>query len=257
MAGDTLKLKHPIVLIHGLGARHRYGPVDYFFGIPSYLRQAGNRVFIPSLTPWHSIDHRAEQLKKQIEDEFGEEEPVNLIGHSMGGLDARYLASRFDMGERIASITTLGTPNRGSFLGDIAVGLVPERAFQGLDRALGFFKQSSAGFRQLSVRHHDEKMRELLADNPKVAYFSATSAIPEPVRDFSLPIFWVTHGLLKAQEGDNDGMVSVESSKWGTHICTYRGDHYGQIGQILGRSRGLDHYAMFDEIVRRLHREGF
>src|SRR4051812_39206727 len=113
MALASVKLKYPIVLIHGLGARSNYGPVDYFFGIPRFLRDAGNRVTMPALTPWQAIEHRAEQLKNHIELAFPDEK-VNLIGHSMGGLDARYLVSQLGFGERVASITTLGTPNRGS-----------------------------------------------------------------------------------------------------------------------------------------------
>jgi triacylglycerol esterase/lipase EstA (alpha/beta hydrolase family) len=57
-------------------------------------------------------------------------------------------------------------------------------------------------------------------------------------------------------EGDNDGFVSVESAKWGEHICTYSGDHYAQIGQFLGRSRGMDYMKFYDEIFTRLKNDG-
>ena len=62
--------------------------------------------------------------------------------------------------------------------------------------------------------------------------------------------------MLTRYEGDNDGFVSVHSASWGEHICTYVGDHYGQIGQFLGRSRGLDYLRFYEEILRRLKREG-
>jgi triacylglycerol lipase len=256
MASST-PLKHPVVLIHGLGARSTYGPFDYFYGVPAALRKEGYEVFIPSLTAWQSVEFRSEQLKEQIEDAIPEGK-MNLIGHSMGGLDARYIVSQLGFAERVASVTTIGTPNRGSILGDIAVSLVPEVAFQKLDQALKFFKSSSEGFKQLSCRYNSEKLTPLLADQPGVAYFSATSAIPkDDYKRTALPVFWATHLMLQAQEGDNDGFVSVESSKWGKHICTYRGDHYGQIGQILGRSRGLDHHAFMQEILGHLRKEGF
>jgi hypothetical protein len=89
-----------------------------------------------------------------------------------------------------------------------------------------------------------------------VGYFSATSAIPKSIMKYSLPMFWIPHKVLKRYEGDNDGFVSVQSATWGEHICTFRGDHYGQIGHFLGRSRGLDYLKFYGEILTRLKREG-
>lgn len=46
-----------------------------------------------------------------------------MIGHSMGGLDARYLASILNVGPNskfnIASITTLSSPHRGSMMANL------------------------------------------------------------------------------------------------------------------------------------------
>jgi triacylglycerol lipase len=36
-----------------------------------------------------------------------------LVGHSMGGLDARYVASRLDLARRVRRVVTIGTPHRG------------------------------------------------------------------------------------------------------------------------------------------------
>ena len=52
------------------------------------------------------------------------------------------------------------------------------------------------------------------------------------------------------------GKPGGESAKWGEHICTYVGDHYAQIGQILGRSRGLDFMAFYHEIFGHLKKQG-
>lgn len=82
MAHDPFRLRYPLVLIHGLGARDQYGPIDYFHGIPRFLRDAGNRIFIPRLTSFQSLEHRAAELKAQIDREFPHEK-INLLGHSM------------------------------------------------------------------------------------------------------------------------------------------------------------------------------
>jgi triacylglycerol lipase len=249
-------LQNPIVLVHGIGAFGTIGPIEYFHGIPSLLRDAGNRVYIPQLSPWDTIERRATQLKERIEREFPDGEKVNLIAHSMGGLDCRYLASRLGFAERVASVTTIGTPHRGSFLADLICEAVPTAAGMLARKAIELLKLPAGGLRQLGTRHCNEVFHHEVPDAPNVAYFSATSAIPDPVFKHSLPVFWPTHKVLLEREGDNDGFVSVGSAEWGTHICTYRGDHYGQIGQLLGRSRGLDHMKFFEEITGRLRREG-
>ncbi len=250
-----MRLKNPVVLVHGLGAKSAYGPFEYFYGLPRLLKDAGNTVFYADLTAWHSIEHRAEQLKAQIAEMFPDQK-VNLIGHSMGGLDSRMVAASPEFSERIASVTTIGTPNRGSVMGDIALGLVPDSAFVTANRLLSFLDSSTDGFRQITTRYSSETLSKKMLKAPGVAYFSATSAIPNPVLMYSLPIFWVPHRIIKKYEGDNDGFVSVHSAQWGEHICTYPGDHYGQIGQFLGRSRGLNYLKFYTEILTRLHKEG-
>jgi triacylglycerol lipase len=255
MPVDPLKLKHPVVLVHGLGARSAYGPFEYFYGLPKLLRDAGNTVFSAKLTPWHTIEWRARELKEQLDQAFPQTQ-VNLIGHSMGGLDSRYATSALGLGERVASVTTIGTPNRGSVMGDIATGLLPNVAFVAVNHLLKSLEYSSEGFRQITQKHVSEVLAPKMPNVPGVAYFSATSAIPDPFMKYSLPVFWIPNRILRKYEGDNDGFVSVQSASWGEHICTYRGDHYGQIGQFLGRSRGLDYLSFYNEIFGRLHREG-
>jgi triacylglycerol lipase len=261
-AGSRLpstRLKHPIVLVHGLGARSAYGPVQYFFGLPKILEDAGNRYAVARLTPWHTIEWRANQLKKQIEAHFPGEK-VNLVAHSMGGLDSRYLVSQLGFADRVASVTTIGTPNRGSTLADLSTGLLSEGpvanvAWTSANRLLGLIKCSTEGLKQVTTRYSSETLSGQLVDAPGVGYFSAASAIPASFMKASLPGFWIPNQLLRRFEGDNDGFVSVHSAMWGNHICTYQGDHYGQIGQLLGRSRGLDYLAFYGEILRRLNRE--
>src|SRR5689334_6446250 len=124
MSTDPLQLKHPIVLVHGLGGKSTYGPFDYFHGFGKLLRDARNTVLIPDLTPFHTMEFRARELKEQIQAALPEGK-VNLVTHSFGGLDARYLAANFGFTERVASVTTIGAPNRGTMIADIALGLVP------------------------------------------------------------------------------------------------------------------------------------
>ena len=120
------RLRAPIVLVHGLLGFDslRVGPwlvAHYFQGIPEPLCAAGNRVLVASLSPTRCIADRAAQLKALLDRE-SPREPVHLIAHSMGGLDSRYLISRLAMADRVLTLTTLGTPHRGSSFADWASG---------------------------------------------------------------------------------------------------------------------------------------
>jgi triacylglycerol lipase len=116
------RTKYPIVLAHGLtGFRQLFGVVDYFFGIPSDLQSGGAKVFVTQVSAVGSAEERGEQLLQQIEFIAASTGAgkVNLIGHSEGGLDARYV-----MGVRpdlIASLTTVATPHLGADLADFLV----------------------------------------------------------------------------------------------------------------------------------------
>lgn len=251
-----LNLKYPIVLVHGLGGAATYGPVDYFYGLPKLLRDAGNKVLAANLAPFHTMEYRARQLKTQIEEAFPESK-VNLVGHSFGGLDVRYLAANFGFTERVASVTTIGTPNHGTVLSDISLGLLPDPTFHAVDLLLTPTKASSRAYQQTTSKFCKESLPVVAPKMSGVAYYSATSVIKGSLLKCALPIFWIPTKIIQKHEGENDGFVSLRSAMWGEHICTYIGDHYGQIGQFLGRSRGLDYVKFYTEIFKRLKRDGF
>jgi len=121
-ASTFTRTRFPIVLAHGLsGFRQLFGVVDYFFGIPSDLTSGGAQVFVTQVTAFADPVQRGEQLLQQIEFIAASTGAgkVNLIGHSEGGLDARYvLAVRPDL---IASLTTVATPHLGADLADFLV----------------------------------------------------------------------------------------------------------------------------------------
>jgi triacylglycerol lipase len=126
-ASTFTKTRYPIVLAHGLsGFRQLFGVVDYFFGIPGDLQSGGAQVFVTQVSAFGSAEQRGEQLLQQIEVIAASTGAgkVNLIGHSQGGLDARYvMAVRPDL---IASLTTVATPHLGADLADfLADNLAP------------------------------------------------------------------------------------------------------------------------------------
>jgi triacylglycerol lipase len=111
--------RHPIVLMHGmLGFDRILDVYTYWYGIIEALQRGGAEVYVLSVSPLSSTTARAEQALEQIETilAVSGHARVNLIGHSQGGLDARYVATvRPDL---VASVTTVSTPHTGAALAD-------------------------------------------------------------------------------------------------------------------------------------------
>jgi len=114
--------RYPIVLVHGLtGTNAYFGVLDYWYGIQSDLEQHGATVYVANLSGFQSDvgpNGRGEQLLayvKQVLAVTGAQK-VNLIGHSQGGLTSRYVAAVAP--GLVASVTTIGTPHRGSQIAD-------------------------------------------------------------------------------------------------------------------------------------------
>lgn len=76
----------------------------------------GHTVFKSQVDSVGTIETNAAQLKNEILsilDQTGSEK-VNLIAHSKGVQDAKYMILRMGMAPHVASLTTLSTPHRGS-----------------------------------------------------------------------------------------------------------------------------------------------
>lgn len=143
--------RYPIVLAHGMsGWKALFGVYEYFYRIPAELRAGGAQVYVTSVAAFGSTEARGEQLLEQVEyiAAASGAGKVNLIGHSQGGLDARYVAAmRPDL---IASVTTVGTPHEGADLADWLLAHTNEGGFnqavlQALADSLGFLLDVLAG----------------------------------------------------------------------------------------------------------------
>ncbi|MEK6368894.1 MAG: triacylglycerol lipase [Burkholderia gladioli] len=129
MAADTYAAtRYPVILVHGLAGTDKFANVlDYWYGIQSDLQSHGAKVYVANLSGFQSDDGpngRGEQLLayvKQVLAATGATK-VNLIGHSQGGLTSRYVAAVAP--QLVASVTTIGTPHRGSEFADFVQGVL-------------------------------------------------------------------------------------------------------------------------------------
>jgi triacylglycerol lipase len=217
--------RHPLVFAHGWMGADRYGlprfGQDYFRGVRRHLRSQGFEVHFVRLSPAASIERRAQQLGEQIE-RIGR--PVNIVAHSMGGLDARYAISRLGLDARVASLTTIGTPHQGTPIADATVTMLG--SMQLVRRALDAAGWSIDGLYDLTT----ERMRafnEAVRDAGHIEYHSYVGRVtPAAVHALLAPGF----SYLRRAVGDNDGLVPADSQRWGSVAGEIDADHWAQIG---------------------------
>ena len=255
------RLRHPVVLAHGLFGFDSIGSgrwrFSYFANLPDWLRASGNRVLVTRAHPVGRVATRATQVARQIEGAFGSE-PVHLFGHSMGGLDCRHLISRLGLGHRVLSLTTLGTPHRGSVVADAVRGWArPKSASRAFLRSVGWEPELLL---ELS-REGAEKFNANTPDLPGVFYQSVAGVFPDRCRrDFrQLPHRAMTGPLLDRCEGPNDGMVGEASARWGHEHETWAGDHFNLVNWVNPSARwpGVNacRLADFARLLARLERD--
>ena len=265
-ASTYTKTRYPIVLVHGLlGFDSLIGIYDYFYGLPQDLRSGGATVYVANVSSSNYTEVRGEQLIRDLDTlraVYGHSR-FNLIGHSHGGPTIRYVASvRPDL---VASITSVGSPHRGSDVADGIATVAPPGSVQaslvaGLVNALSVFIEFLSG---------DDDPQDALGalislSSSGAAAFNAAppqgmpssscgqgASVVNGIRYYSVGgtsvltnIFDVSDGFLGASSlffgfEANDGLVGRCSSHLGVVLRdNYPWNHLDEVNQILGL-RGL------------------
>lgn len=248
-AGTSCATKYPIVLSHGMGytAGGLLG-IGYWYNIPSKLTSNGAKVYISNQTAMAATSDRAAQLKTFVQSVLATTgaAKVNVIGHSQGGLDARYMISNLGMAPYVASLTTVASPNRGSSVADVILGLDSDVGgwISGFVDVVYYFmfggqQNAKAGAKWLSVSFMQNTFNPSTPNKSGVYYQSWSSTISFPCL-LDKTVFIASGALLLWYEGSNDGLVSTWSAPWGT----YRGN---QGGSIFGC--GVSHVNTCDQFL--------
>ena len=262
----VIKVRHPIVLMHGFGMLSIFLQGGHLHEEAIYLRLRGVRAFAPNVSPYHTVPVRAEMWEERILHVLEQTgaDAVNLIAHSMGGLDARFMISSLQMHRHVASLVTVATPHRGSSLADIVLE-TPERVQGWLTDAANWAGSSileggTADFHQairdLSPQYVKEKFNQEIVDHEDVNYWSYSARAGKGTDLGINPLLRPQNTLLFKREGINDGFVSLDSAPWGTHLGTIEADHAQQIGIDLSPSSTFDSTEFYGEIVTMLGRNG-
>lgn len=243
------RLRFPVVLAHGiLGFDElKLGPLkgQYFKGVEPRLTRLGARVYSFRVHPTAAVASRAAELARAVASLDAPR--VNIVAHSMGGLDARYAASKLALQGRVASIVTVGTPHRGTPLADLGAGLwLVAPATRLLLETAGFDVE---GFFELTSKRMKQFNREV-RDQPDVFYGSWLAKAPGLTA--LTPLLLPTWQLLRTKAGANDGLVPVASQRWGEICGRIEADHWAQIGW----AGGFDAPAFYETVVKDLMQRG-
>lgn len=249
----------PIILAHGIARfdilREQVrdeldlpdNPLDdqlqYFKNVRTHLESNGfSKVVNTNVDFAGSLVTRADQLKEDVERVLGETgaEKVHIIAHSMGGLDARMMIVNLGMAEKVASLTTIGTPHLGTVLADRVLGFGGKLLIKILHNAV---KTNLDGFKDLTTASCEAFNRRAMDTEAKNNVFYQVYSSYEEGDDMFLPLFG-SWAFIRAFDGRNDGLVPVRSQMWqseliasdGTrkqitqHEFPFRADHLNQTG---------------------------
>jgi triacylglycerol lipase len=268
------KTKHPIVLVPGIFAFDSIAGIDYWYQIPSAIESRGGQVFVPKINAFDSSVGRGEALIAQLDEirvsSGGEITKFNLMGHSQGGVTARYvMAVRPDL---VASVTSMSTPHTGSPVADLLTSMAPEDSIRGemfaavgnaagnlinllsdnkasdsdLYAMLGEFnQQGAADFNArfplgLPTQECGEGARNVTVDGHKIELFSWGGSAPVTTGvDISDVLFGTTSLVFKGEP--SDGITGVCANHFGRVLRdNYIMNHIDINNHVLGIVSLLD-----------------
>lgn len=216
-----------VVLAHGLAGFDSIGVGDYrvayFRRAAAALERAGYDVLTTRVPPVGALPVRAAALTAAVA--ALPHDRVTIIGHSMGGLDARWAISQ-GLATRVSDLVTIGTPHRGTPLADILARGPVARARQWAAR-LGL---ASDAIDWLTTW----RLAELAADMSDDAEVRYASVVGVVARARVHPLLLAPHLYLSLVAGPNDGMVPEASQRWGEVLSCEGADHFAQIGWAGG-----------------------
>ena len=267
---QVCKTKYPLLLVHGVFFRD-FDHFNYWGRIPAELEKNGATIYYGEHNSAASVNDSALELEKRIK-EIVEQTgcgKVNIIAHSKGGLDSRTAIATTSARQYVASLTTINTPHRGCEFADYLLGEIPQKQQEMIA------KQYNTVAAELADKNPDflaavydltsEKCRErneIIHDDPDIYYQSVGSVMNE-ASSGQFPLNF-TYRLVKYFDGENDGLVGIDSFNWGSSLQMVRLEKKGRgisHGDMIDLNRenlkGLDIREFYVQLVSDLRERGF
>ena len=266
---EVCKTKYPILLVHGVFFRDfRY--VNYWGRIPRELQRNGAALYYGQQQSAAAVEDSGRELAERIRQILAETGcgKVNIIAHSKGGLDSRAAIAHQGMAPYVASLTTINTPHRGCIFAEYLLEKIPAAARQKIADTY------NAALKRLGDENPDflaavtdltasacEKRNAAAPDAPGVFYQSVMSYCSR-AQHGKFPLN-MTYPIVKHFDGLNDGLVAVESARWGERFTLLepRGKRGISHGDVVDLNRenipGFDVREFYVSLAADLKQRGF
>lgn len=244
---EIIQLKHPVLLCHGYGAYASLMRPTQMHDVCMYLRGHGIKAIAPNGAPFASIQTRAEnwvELFHEVRSQLGVEK-LNVIAHSMGGLDMRFAISQLGLAPYVSSLTTVATPHHGTWLAELGLS-TPELIRERLKDFLNWVGNNMyprvesdivAAVSQLTRDYIENTFNPMVKDAQDVNYYSYSAAFSQTKLLDVNPALLVQTSFINKQEGPNDGIVSSKSAIWGNHLGCLELNHLEQLRLNIDKKR--------------------
>lgn len=257
-------MKYPIILVHGIAIKD-YKFIKAFGNIEHLLQNLGYIVYTTKHDSFGTIENNAQQIKDEILEIMHREksEKVNIIAHSKGGLDVKYMIENLNMENKIASLTTLCTPFKGSIIASLLLKLP------------NFIKHPIAFFINFWYRIFKDKFPDALKvceQLQKVEHLEIeTLKIPHTIycQSYSTTLHKASDNFLMGvplkfskwyEDDHSDGLVSNESSKFENYKGSAINDsisHCDIIDFLPKKKKKEKIYSFYVSLCHDLEERGF
>lgn len=257
-----LKLTHPVFLCHGYGAIGSVIKSGPLHDPCMTIRSHGVPAIAPNIVPYARIETRAENWIRLIRNfckDYGYQR-VNVVAHSMGGLDMRYALSTLNAAEYVESLTTIATPHHGSSLADLVLK-APESVTEKLSEFFDWFgdnmypkiKSDALGsVEQLTCGYATDIFNPDHPNISEISYYSYSAGVGKGTKFSINPVLKFQNNQIYEREGVNDAFVSVESAKWGTHLETIPLSHLSQMHLQMNKESQKIYEHFWFNLLKRL-----
>jgi len=257
-------IKYPVVLVHGIIAHDRESPINFWGRIPEIFKSMGIKVFLGNTDAWGDCESNALILKNTIEGILKEtgNEKVNIIAHSKGGIDSRYLIWKHNFGDKIASLTTICTPHNGAEIADLIYNQkithtkLTKKVLTIFGKLYGDTNPNIFNVNYRLTTKEMQKFNEKVITDNGVFYQSLYTTMNNAFDDL---MFFYTYLYIYKISGRNDGLVSEQSAKWGKYVSKIDGGiSHAEILDVKKRKiSGKDIPDIFLKIIEDLGKKGF
>ena len=257
-------MKYPIILVHGVMIKD-FKFFKAFGRIEGILNKNGYKCYTADIDGMGSTITNAEQLKTFILEVLRKDnvDKVNLIAHSKGGLDSKYMIENLGMDDKVSSLITLCTPYKGSPIATTILrmpGWIIWCAKTWFNVIYKIFKDKKPDALKVCkelalVDSIEDKCMSL-----KEVYVESYSTKLNRSRDNFL--MGIPHAFCRYfyKEEENDGLVSSDSAKF----INYQGDclnesisHTDIVDFMIGKKKREKIHMFYLKLASRLQDKGF